>query len=213
MKNFSQSILLPSIVPPRNGWNGNFAGPPVAKRVGVSGLFPEFREGFGWRTLARGGLVTGWSKGRKRRECIFRSTRVPAGSPSPAFSTHRRQGTSHSATSSRDLIMQSGGPLRPFALSSLFFFSLSLSLPRLRSRPLSLPGHVGGPSSPLTFRGKPHLRIFIGIIPARLWKLKVAPRLIEMFFVIFFNFLGVGGSKLICLCLSLIRTILDVLSK
>lgn len=107
------------------------------------------------------------------RGCIFRSTRVPAGFSAP-FSAHQwRRGTSHSATSSQDLIMQSGGPLRPFALSFFSLFLRSPGLlplspgskvlfsPRTRRRPIK--SHWLSPNHPVEF----HLhRIFIGIIPA-----------------------------------------------
>lgn len=168
MKNFSQSILLlPSIIPPRNvPRNGNFAGPPVAERVGVSGLFPEFREGFGWRTLARGGLVTG--RGEGKEGVHFSECSRARGIPQPRFFDAPPTGYFAFCYIIAGFDYAKRRP--PQAVCILL---PPLSLPLLRSRPLSLPGHVGGPSSPLTFRGKPHLRIFIGIILARLWKLKV----------------------------------------
>lgn len=185
MKNFSQSILPPWNVP-RLKFRG---GHQSKKRVGVSGLFPEFREGFGWRTWARGGLVTGRSEGRERRECIFRSARVPAGSLTPPPCFFDAPPTGYFAFCYIIAGFDYAKRRPPQAVCTLLPSLLLLSLPRLRSRPLSLPGHVGGPSSPLTFRGKPHLRIFIGIIPARFMKIEsgspISRTVSRLFFLIF----------------------------
>lgn len=184
MKNFSQSILPPWNVPVEIS-----RGPPVEETSRCFRFIPGIPRGVRLKDLGEG-----WPCDRaKRREgkegVHFSECSRARGIPHPPPCFFDAPPTGYFAFCYIIAGFDYAKRRPPQAVCTLLPSLLLLSLPRLRSRPLSLPGHVGGPSSPLTFRGKPHLRIFIGIIPARFMKIEsgspISRTVSRLFFLIF----------------------------